>query len=58
MSSDFLPEPSKLDSHLIEVCAGLAIARAERGVLTRREIRDALEEAYKMGQESMRKERQ
>jgi len=44
------------DAELIGFAAGLAIARAKRGLLTTQEIRNALDEAYAMGQRSMREQ--
>lgn len=37
---------------LVSFTAGLAVVRARRGLLTEQEIRDALDEAYRMGQAS------
>ena len=52
------PEPRRdQDDEVISFAAGLAIARAKRGLLTTQEIRNALDEAYTMGQRSMREQR-
>lgn len=50
-------DTQRSDAGALSFAAGLAIARARKGLLTVREIRAALDEAYRMGQESVRQER-
>ena len=49
-----LPEIPDSDGRVIGYAAGIAIVRMKRGILTKEEMQDALEEAYRMGQRSMK----